>query len=91
MDKFKFSWNPFEMIPDSISYNLKVVLISLIALQFLAFVVWMVILVREYLQAKRDKENGIVRNADGEIELDDLTNEGKSSSSNRNKKNKKTK
>ena len=53
----KFSWNPFNMIPDTISYNLKVVLISLIVLQFLAFVVWMVIIVREYLQTKRDREN----------------------------------
>lgn len=61
MSNFQFSWNPLNMIPDSINYNLKVVLVSLIVVQFLAFVIWMIILVREYIQLRSDKENELLK------------------------------
>lgn len=48
------TWNPIDLIPTTIDPNLRKVLIFLIVFQFTAFLIYMVLMVREYRRFKRD-------------------------------------
>lgn len=48
------TWNPIDLIPTTIDPNLRKVLIFLIVFQFTAFLIYMVLMVREYKRFKRE-------------------------------------
>ncbi len=49
----KWSWNPINMIPDTIDKNLRDLIISLIVIQFIAFLILMFYLIWEYIKYKK--------------------------------------
>lgn len=49
----KWSWNPINMIPDTIDKNLRDLIISLIVIQLTAFFILMFYLIWEYIKYKK--------------------------------------
>ena len=46
-------WNPFDIIPKHMDPNMRLMIIVLVAVQFLAFLIWLGFLFNEYLEIRR--------------------------------------
>ena len=49
-----WSWNPIAMIPDTIDKNIRDLIVSLIAIQFIAFLILMFHLTWEFIKYKQE-------------------------------------
>lgn len=45
-------WNPFDIIPKNMDSNIRLMIIVLVTVQFLAFVIWMFFLFNQYLEIR---------------------------------------
>ena len=47
-------YNPFELIPKTIDPNIRMILIGLVSIQFLAFVLFVLIMIYDHVQKKKN-------------------------------------
>jgi hypothetical protein len=45
-------WNPFDIIPKHMDPNIRLMIIVLVTVQFLAFLIWMGFLYNQYLEIR---------------------------------------
>jgi hypothetical protein len=50
--------NPFDIFPKHIDSNLRIFIIVLVVIQFLAFLIWMGYLISQYLEIRKKNREG---------------------------------
>jgi hypothetical protein len=56
-------WNPFDIIPKNMDSNIRLMIIGLVSVQFLAFIIWMGFLFNQYLEIRRKNREQQAQNS----------------------------